>query len=144
MSAYLVEQNHIAYLVAQSRAHILRGTMDYTVSFMGGGDPEALGQILWDENLKSINYLYKDRQTLPAYKHKNGLYVWDALQVCHSVSCYEYQSCEHPGWEESKAADFCRQLSGVAISTLLGGKIWGAPKPQANVISLSDLMQRTQ
>jgi hypothetical protein len=31
-----------------------------------------------------------------------------------------YQSCEHPGWEESEARKFCQQLTEGAIARLPG------------------------
>jgi hypothetical protein len=37
-----------------------------------------------------------------------------------AISCYEYQSCEHPGWRKSEAHAFCEALRDMAIGCLPG------------------------
>ena len=47
-----------------------------------------------------------------------------------AVGCYEYQSCEHPGWKDSPARTICEQLKSWAQGKVRGydGAPWGAPE----------------
>ena len=42
------------------------------------------------------------------------------VAVLKAISCYEYQSCEHPGWHTSEARQFCSVLRDHMISMLPG------------------------
>lgn len=83
--------------------------------------PSLLGQILWEENIKSVQYRYgrASRDNLPGsigesfeYEHvpmrRQGRF--SPVQVIKACHCYEYQSCEHPGWRRSLAAAFINEL----------------------------------
>jgi hypothetical protein len=41
-------------------------------------------------------------------------------ELLNAVHCYEYQACEHPGWETSEAHAFCKALERRLISKLPG------------------------
>ena len=43
-----------------------------------------------------------------------------AMVLLKAVHGYEYQSCEHPGWEGSEALAFCRSLTRALITELPG------------------------
>ena len=43
-----------------------------------------------------------------------------AIVLLKAVHGYEYQSCEHPGWEGSEAQAFCRSLTRALITELPG------------------------
>jgi hypothetical protein len=85
-----------------------------------------VGQMLWAENLASINARYPD--TIEDHEHIPGpcdfrpddvaIYVWenvpgtlDPLAIIDATGCYEYQSCEHEGWRDSQAKAFCGALT---------------------------------
>ena len=40
--------------------------------------------------------------------------------ILSAIACYEYQSCEHPGWATSEAHDFCHALRIKMIRMLPG------------------------
>jgi hypothetical protein len=71
-----------------------------------------LGRLLWEENVKSVAYRYN----MPArHADENAGYLADieayrfepvtleARAARAVVDCYDYQSCEHDGWEASEA-----------------------------------------
>ena len=125
MSAYLVEREHIAFLVEAARCLHPRGSYDI-------GQADRLGQDLWTENQRSVRECYRDDTEEDVYygAHRALHTRFDPLQVLMSIACYAYQSCEHDGWERSSARQFCEQLRSWAIAALPGydACIWGAPK----------------
>lgn len=152
MSAYIVDREHIAFLVcaAMSRS-ISRHTFTWYIKAdqrneqLGSGDLEKaveVANMLWLENIKSVSHRYpgESSATLPGpiggefvieAKH---LPLWWAgfkpVNVLKACDCYEYQSCEHDGWESSDACAFINRLRAAAWHSLAGydDAAWGAPE----------------
>lgn len=79
---------------------------------------ERVGAMLWAENVRSVNHRYEEDHWEEVYQFDElGLDV-DPRVVIGAVSCYAYQSCEHPEWESSEAHAFCRALERAAVSKL--------------------------
>lgn len=120
MSAFILSKAHIDRLVATA----LYGPSDVAQWRLRDLDwdrpPEEVGQILIDENVASVNYLYSlDDESEP--------YVWTPLTprltivgALKALDCYEYQSCEHPAWSSSLARSLCASLRSALISALPG------------------------
>lgn len=117
MSAYLMSA---ADLAAIARA---AAKMD------GRIDAETVFNVLLDENLKSLGYRYEDAGRIADWcDDGEAAYTWERLEpVEHSagelddmVRSYQYQSCEHPEWQDSAA----RKLTDVL-------RAWLAPQVQA-------------
>lgn len=157
MSAYMCDHDHIEYLVEAGRnrkieAGIVRDapTPENPWGIKVITDPQTIGQILWDENRRSIEHRYPDTQSgynLPgpvsngersdeqyAYIHpKHSKYSGrpiDPVQLIVSCYCYEYQACEHDAWETSEAKRYIESLVHRAVRMLPGydEAEWGAPK----------------
>jgi hypothetical protein len=109
MSAWIVSEKLISLLVNEaSKAQTINGE-----------DPSALGQMLWEENHKSINARYTSRvEVCPRFTFKRPATSYGPLAVIKQIDCYEYQSCEHDGWKDSKARRFCRDLKSRLISNM--------------------------
>lgn len=64
---------------------------------------EELGQVLWDENYRSVNFRYREDTETPDYIRD----VFDApfhpIAILKAIDCYEYQSCECSDFEETSA-----------------------------------------
>lgn len=128
MSAYIVDRNHIRYLVS---AAVQRKCFK-------GMSATKLGQMLWDECIKSVSYRYpgETTDTLPGpcgesfkYRHKVWVGEIEDNQLLESVKCYQYQSCEHPEWETSSAIEVCYKLK-ESLKNRGDSKVetvWGAP-----------------
>ncbi len=79
-----------------------------------------LGHRLAVENARSVNYHYAEEcESLP--------FVWlpaatrpTALEGLMVIACYEYQTCEHPGWWTSEAIRFCEALRRRLVDALPG------------------------
>ena len=63
MSAWIVSNQHIALLVEAIYRH--------EVPLENPLGPDELGQLLWDENYKSVNYRYDNNETAPTYIHQS-------------------------------------------------------------------------
>lgn len=123
MSAWLVEKQHVIYLVraTEERNH------------------EVLAKqatMLWNENRKSINSRYREEEPLDLEVTPEDIKntVWshyDSLQVINSARCLNYQSCEHEGWEASDANQFLQRLIMDQIYKIRGYDQckWGYPEP---------------
>ena len=146
MSAFVVSKAHIDYMVrAATVLHYRHGPMAWIWNVdraAGNYDRETLprgdharalevGQMLWDTNVESVQYRYSDTPPteLPGttgcdYRYETGPSLQcrspEPVAVLKAISCYEYQSCEHDGWEASEAHAFCEALRGRAISSLPG------------------------
>lgn len=153
MSAYIVDKNHIVYLIQAAMqnggGHAARGPLywyfgnprDHDTIQSGDYDKAAeVGNMLWRENIASVAYRYpndKTSATLPGPIDREEITPGDfrlcapidPVQVLKSCQCYAYQSCEHPEWEESEAFSFIEALKGAAIQALSGYEEaeWGAP-----------------
>ena len=152
MSAYIVDREHIKYLVSAAAAG-REGRMSYyhngKSTELRRDDQDSLtkaGQMLWDANIESIQALYPDcRENMNnapgpvgetfIYAHgggfKDGRDGFEAAQVFKAANCYEYQSCEADTWKDSEAKAFIDALTAKYIRMLPGYEAaeWGAPKP---------------
>jgi hypothetical protein len=152
MSAYMVDRDHIQFLIEAAKSRRINRCggqfswwHDDRRSFLDKGPgtmtlTEA-GQMLWDENRKSINARYPDcvgdDENLPGpigesfvYVHRhNPCWSIDPVQVIKSCHCLRYQSCEHDAWEDSAACAFLDSLIDTATHALVGydDAAWGAP-----------------
>tara|TARA_R110000868_G_scaffold147436_1_gene368946 strand:- start:365 stop:748 length:384 start_codon:yes stop_codon:yes gene_type:complete len=118
MSAFIVSQNHINYLVQAAR-HISR---DMSRRYPNGSD---VALMLETENWKSVTCRYgheKDFGETPTLRNVpfQPKVRLTPVQVLKAIACYEYQSCEHLGWETSTARQFCERLRAAMIRDLPG------------------------
>jgi len=104
MSMFIVSREHIDYMVtAIIRAELVAMT------------PDEIGRMLWNENLESAKYRYPNdgdgERPGPINFRDSDVesYTWtetaelDPAALSTTLRCYDYQSCEHPGWDGSEA-----------------------------------------
>lgn len=143
MSAYQCDETHIAQLAdlltlpwgglrSDSIVRLeARETVEQTAR-------EVVFAELWRENARSVAYRYREDE-IPApdaprawldpraarFTHREDF----TARVVKAVSCYVYQSCEHPGWDSSRAKAWCDALIMAAAHELPGYEAadWGAP-----------------
>lgn len=141
MSAWIVSKKHIDTLITVAQD----GPSDRVGRHPGDGwirpyyngpqpyaDADEIGKALWLENQRSVAYRYpndKDGQwpgpagltlaEIEGYQHQRGqsVTIVEAIKAC---DCYEYQSCEHPAWEQSAAKRFINQIRRACICALPG------------------------
>ncbi len=134
MSAFVVNKGHIDAMVRLATVGqvtwLSKGADGSCVWRKASDDQDALGQMLLDECVKSVAYRYEGSDDLPgpidAYWKQPYSYsplggrMPTPVEGLKLVRCYEYQSCEHPGWKESDADNFCQSLTAHLMSTLPG------------------------
>jgi hypothetical protein len=135
MSAYVVDKAHISAMLRAAQALAMRDRtvfMWYTeqkgelqLKRLTTENADQVGQMLLDENIKSVMYRYEDSEVTDLPGRTNAEYLVpfkyrmmgrtptpvEALKLCHG---FEYQACEHPGWRTSEAHAFVESLIGSA------------------------------
>ena len=108
MSAYQVSNDTIDYLVTASRLWRLASD-GYLPSDARNLTDSELGQILIDENVRSVNARYNEQKSADGYVYKPvNLDSVSAVNVLKSVQCLNYQSCETDDWETTPAHAICQ------------------------------------
>ena len=96
-------------------------------------NPENAGQwgaTLLAENRASVNHRYEEDEIEAPYTFTEYAGTFKPAAVLAAIACYEYQSCEHPGWKASEAHDFCEALRHRMIGQLPGYRgVWEINDP---------------
>ncbi|MCI0456915.1 MAG: hypothetical protein L0Z62_08050 [Gemmataceae bacterium] len=128
MSAWIVSKKHIDLMVAG----IMHRTRDRVVPpHEGGYNPDALGQMFVKECVASVSYRYPDDKPgelpgpcdgyyLKRYTFEDPGYLPTVAELYKAIDCYCYQSCEHRGWEKSKALKVCDAVRAVIAARVPG------------------------
>lgn len=160
MSAFVVSHTHINALVSYA--------VDARISYYSrqaetripitANNAEAIGQILLDENMRSVCARYPDcgpenapgsiGESVNAYTFKRfrcPITAVEAIKACH---CLSYQSCETDDWEQSIAHAILDAIQSHATHHVPGydAAPWGIDGEKglthAGTISLSSLAKR--
>jgi hypothetical protein len=126
MSAWIVSRAHIDALV-------LAGVQWGVIA---DPDPDKLagvGRMLWAQCLASVAYRYPrdgdgDRPgptdfrdaDVTTYTAPTAEVLLSAAGVVKAIGCYEYQSCEHPGWQDpdNPARGYSEALRRAVMATV--------------------------
>ena len=90
------------------------------VRYMTRENATAVGRMLLFENMRSVSHRYDEPLELPDYDYTTYGLTLTPVQILMALSGFEYQACEHPGWENSEAHAFCEALQREAIRALPG------------------------
>jgi len=135
MSAYVVEKCHVNAMLLSALHCSYRESLSW--HYNGGwkkltdANAATVGQMLLDENIKSVSDRYEDSEltNLPGrtdadyilpFEFKYIHNIPNALQTISITRCYMYQACEHDEWETSEAKTFCDALISAKIHQLPG------------------------
>lgn len=81
---------------------------------------ETVGQILLDENVRSVNHRYDEDEGY-VYDHAAPAdRRWTPVEILKAIDCYEYQACETPEWNTSEAHAIITALRDTLGRTLPG------------------------
>jgi hypothetical protein len=119
VSAWIVSQAHIDVLVLAGVQYAT--PYDVSADLRRGPNPTGLtaaGVDLWAQNHRSVNFRYDERTEPPAFTAPTAEVILDPVAVVKAIDCYVYQSCEHPGWTDSRAAAYCRRLRAAIMENL--------------------------
>jgi hypothetical protein len=147
MSAFVVGNDHIA---AMTELAVGRGASTDAVYWDEKGDGvckriqredfDRIGQLLLDENVRSVNYRYK-ADDVGVFVDPPYLQGPTAVEGLSMVVCYQYQSCETPDWEQSAAYRLCEAIIHKLIRHLPGydDAPWEWKGPAEKRYSLMDM-----
>ena len=84
-------------------------------------DANQIGEMLHAENVESVNYRYGEA-TIPNFEicEWAAFHEFPHVQIIKAARCLDYQSCEHPGWEESDACKLLEAIIGHTTTDLPG------------------------
>jgi hypothetical protein len=116
MSAWIVSKAHIDALVSEAARRgpdgpfmWEHGGRRHTLPFADAVRATEVGQMLWKENHRSINYRYDERGRTPHYDWNETPHL-PSMWVYKANACYSYQTCERTDWEQSEAFAFVQAL----------------------------------
>lgn len=116
MSSWMVERAHIDAMVTAMVAYEL----------ILPAQADATGKELWQECLESqkANYPHHPEEhaelqiEVDSYSFEPIPGTIDPTVIERACACYEYQSCEHGGWDSSRACAWTEGLRAVALSKM--------------------------
>lgn len=144
MSAWIVSKAHIDLLV-----HAL------TITELVAESPDKIGRALWAENLASVAYRYPgdgngerpgpmdfDDSDVETYTFAPVIaYRADHAAWKTAAGCYDYQSCEHSGWESSTSHEWIDALDAAlearGVVGLPGNYPWGFEEEHVRPVGVS-------
>ncbi len=143
MSAYIVNDYHISALVNSVSAHEFHtwhngATQNFT--------QESAGQILKDENYRSVNSRYQEDDKAPPFDH-DLMVSKQPVEILMGCRCFNYQACESDDWDQTLAHSILEMIQSHAIRRVTeGADGWSFEPPKgyvkANVIPLSTMFKR--
>lgn len=140
MSAYIVDRKHIEYLVRAMHSRRIAGINH---RYEPAETLALEANMLAAATAASVNCRYSETEAADTWEARDfhGASPWleiNPVELLKAIACYEYQSCEHGGWEGSRAYAYCERLRQRAINALHGydAAPWGAPPTTAEKYSL--------
>jgi hypothetical protein len=121
MSAFIVSNAQINALVRF--ASINNITFFYGATSQRwniSGNEDATAQLLLDENVRSVNYRYKQEDEAGKIVYQIDAPVLTPVQIIKAAQCLEYQSCETPDWDKTMAKQLIDAIISTAITKLPG------------------------
>jgi len=120
MSAFIVSDTHINALVRYASRHNVRAFHGNPLAMFQVKDNEqAAAELLLAENVKSVNYRYRDNEVM-TITYDPGAPILTAIQAIKAAQCLRYQSCECDDFEESIAFKLIEAIIADAIPRLDG------------------------
>lgn len=117
MSAFLCGQEHINALVNWANRRSPYGGMSLVQRLEV--TPQELGELLYNENVRSLQARYGNDHDSYKYKFRQAYNV-TPVQILKACSCYDYQACESEDYETTNAAKVIDQIRQSAIAALPG------------------------
>lgn len=119
MSAFVVQDTVINALVTFSACcEGCRLSRHMLIDFHH--DRQIVGQILLDENYRSVNSRYNENDAAPNYRHKKYQRPLKPVHILKLCGYLTYQSCETDDWQDSNAYRLIQWIKNEAISQLSG------------------------
>jgi hypothetical protein len=120
MSAFIVSDTHINSLVRfASRFNVRAFHGNPMAMFKVKDNEQATAELLLAENVKSVNYRYRDNEVM-TITYDPAAPILTIIQAIKAAQCLRYQSCEHSDYEDSIAFKLIEAIIADAIPRLEG------------------------
>lgn len=116
MSAFVVNHSHIDVLVEYFLNNSLYNGRAWDFDAM---NPDEVGYILLRENIRSVNYRYKEHSRFTVYNYKKPYNTYSNFDIYNAVRCLSYQSCERKDWIKSNAYDITDRIEKDVLRKIL-------------------------
>ena len=120
MSAFVVSSAHISGMLCAA-AWVAMGdrfSYFYNGKWITPSSPPMLGQLLLDENYRSVNYRYESDES-GKFRY-NPIVICTPVEVVKLCDSYQYQACETDDWMDTEAWAVYHALRERAINRLPG------------------------
>lgn len=120
MSAFIVEDIHIDAIVTfmdDTQESLYAGGIIFKATLID--DLQRVGQILMDENYRSVNARYQTKTPAPVYRYRQTP-AFKPVVILALLACYQYQACETEDYYQSTAHEIVSLLKDRAAACLAG------------------------
>ncbi len=107
MSAYIVDNKTISAITQY--AHNKQVTTFYNGELKDANDVNRFGQILLNENYRSVNHRYNEKG-FDKYQYETPDKEFSQVEIIKICHCLRYQSCETDDYDNSLAAAFIESV----------------------------------
>lgn len=84
---------------------------------------EQIGQMLFEENARSVNYRYAENEAAPTFEFTEKEYTDEQIIGC--IFCWEYQSCETDDFATTSAFELVRDIKNSMLREMHPNRPWG-------------------
>lgn len=97
-----------------------------SVTAKAGSVEDAIGQVLLDQNVRSVQCRYPaDQRMVPEYatrpyRYESLPFRPTVVEVAKAIECYQYQACETDDWENTLAYRITEQLRNSLPTRMAG------------------------
>lgn len=121
VSAFICSDTHINAIVRWACEHnISTWYSSPSRKFSVAGNEQQTAELLFSENVKSVNYRYKESSDTTGIIYDPFAPDLLPIEVIKACDCLAYQSCEHPEWDDSLSCKLLKQIQRTAITGLAG------------------------
>lgn len=124
MSAYIVSNNHINAILRFADLHcssVVGGFARQHMKMPAAGEYlTKIGQILLRENVRSVNYRYREKTRPGKFEYDQDAPAVSHIEALKLVNCLDYQSCERKDWHKSPACILLAEIKMKILEDLAG------------------------
>jgi hypothetical protein len=120
MSAFVLSNEHIAAMMQATTPRYPGNAFWYYHNNQGHyKNPTDIGQILMNQNYRSVNHRYSETEPTPRF-HNYAKKDYTPVEILKACDSYSYQSCETEDWDQTEAFAILQAIRSTAIGNLPG------------------------
>lgn len=123
MSAYILGDDNFDAILTACRLHFRARHMfinDEAFDFDHVLHLNKIGNILKNQNCKSVNARYNESEVADPYKFRGVTKLYNPVQLLKILDCYDYQACETNDYGQTAAYKIVKYIRKNLIKILPG------------------------